>query len=266
MKFRKECFISNVIKVDIQQGTVSVEEDGVTTTHKLETAEAFRIISQIWLRAGWDNKYVYTFTWLGRPIIQLPEDLLRLQEVIYRIKPDVIIETGVAHGGSLTFYASLCKLMAKGRVIGIDVEIRAHNRKAIESHELYPFITLIEGNSINPLIVETVRGHVKPRDTVIVLLDSNHTKAHVLAELNAYAPLVSNGSYIVAMDGIMEDVVGAPRTQPDWTWNNPRQAALEFAASNAEFVIEEPAFLFNESEITERVTYWPSAFLKRVRQ
>jgi cephalosporin hydroxylase len=255
-----------MIKVDIQQGTVSVEEDGVTTSHKLDTAEAFKIISEIWLRAGWDNKYVYTFTWLGRPIIQLPEDLLRLQEIIYRIKPDVIIETGVAHGGSLIFYASLCKAMAKGRVIGIDVEIRAHNRRAVESHELYPFITLIEGNSVSSLVVETVKGEVKPHETVIVLLDSNHSKAHVLAELNAYAPLVTQDSYIVAMDGIMENLAGAPRTEPDWTWNNPRQAALEFVNSNPEFVIEEPPFLFNESQIAERVTYWPSAYIKRVRQ
>src|SRR5262249_38401608 len=104
----------------------------------------------------------------------------------------------------------------------------------------------------------------KPGETVIVFLDSNHTKAHVLAELNAYAPLVSPNSYIVAMDGIMEEIAGAPRTQPDWTWNNPRQAALEFVALHPEFAVEEPAFLFNESHITERVTYWPSAFLKRV--
>ena len=113
-----------MIKVDLEQGTVSVEEDGVTTTHRLDTTEAFNVISDVWLRAGWDNKYVYSFTWLGRPIIQLPEDMFRLQEVIHSIAPDVIVETGVAHGGSLVFYASLCKAMGRGRVIGVDVEIR----------------------------------------------------------------------------------------------------------------------------------------------
>ncbi|HEU4432103.1 MAG TPA: CmcI family methyltransferase, partial [Pyrinomonadaceae bacterium] len=160
--------------------------------------------------------------------------------------------------------ASLCKAMGTGRVIGVEVEIRPHNRSAIEAHELSSYITLIEGDSIAPSIVEQVKAQLRPGETVMVLLDSNHSKAHVLGELNAYAPLVTPGSYAVAMDGIMAEIVGAPRTQPDWSWNNPRQAALEFVAAHPEFEIEEPAFLFNESRITERVTYWPSAFLKRV--
>src|SRR5207253_7391169 len=171
-----------------------------------------------------------SFTWMGRPVIQLPDDMLRIQEVIFAIQPDVVIETGVAHGGSLIFYASLCKAMEKGRVIGIDIEIRAHNRAAIESHFLFPFITLIEGSSTEPSTVERVRAHLKPGERTLILLDSNHTKEHVLNELRAYAPLVSPGSYIVATDGIMEQVAGAPRTQPDWTWNNPKQAALQFVA------------------------------------
>ena len=253
-----------MIKVDIEQGLVSVEEDGVSTTHRLDTAEAFNIISDIWLRAGWDNKYVYSFTWLGRPIIQLPEDMFRLQELIHSVRPDVIVETGVAHGGSLVFYASLCKAIGHGRVIGIDIEIRPHNRAAIESHTLSSFITLIEGSSIDPTIVERVRSHIQPGERVMVLLDSCHSKDHVLTELSAYSKLVSPGSYIVPMDGIMEKVVGGPRTEPDWTWNNPRQAALEFVRANPEFVIEEPAFAFNEGNVSERVTYWPSAFIKRI--
>lgn len=254
-----------MIKVDIEQGTVTVEKDGLTSTHGLATPEAFRIISDVWLRAGWDNKYVYSFTWLGRPIIQLPEDMFRLQELIHTLRPDVIVETGVAHGGSLVFYASLCKAMDHGRVIGIDVEIRPHNRAAIESHPLKSLITLIEGSSIDPGVVEQVRSQIGPDERVLVLLDSCHTKEHVLGELSAYSRFVSPGSYIVAMDGIMESVVGGPRTQPDWAWNNPRQAALEFVAANSDFVIEEPAFLFNEGNVSERVTYWPSAFIKRVR-
>ena len=252
-----------MIKVDLKQGTVSVDEDGVTTTHRLDTAEAFNIISDVWLRAGWDNKYVYSFTWLGRPIIQLPEDMFRLQEVIHSLRPDLIVETGVAHGGSLVFYASLCKSMGCGRVIGVDVEIRPHNRAAIESHALSPLITLIEGSSIDPAVVEQVSSQIEPGEKVLVLLDSCHTKQHVLAELSAYSKLVSPGSYIVAMDGIMEKVVGGPRTEADWSWNNPRQAALEFVADRPEFTIEEPSFIFNEGNVSQRVTYWPSAFIKR---
>ena len=230
----------------------------------MASPEAFRAVSRAWLRCGWDAKYVYSFSWMGRPFIQLPEDVLRVQEVIYRVKPDVIVETGIAHGGSLIFYASLCKAIGRGRVIGIDIEIRPHNRHAIEAHEMKPLIALIEGSSIDPAIVGRVRSLVQPGETVLVLLDSNHTKAHVLAELEAYGPLVTPGSYIVATDGIMQQVAGAPRTAPDWAWNNPLQAANEFAARHPEFTHEEPELPFNEGVVTERVTYWPQGFLRRL--
>jgi cephalosporin hydroxylase len=226
--------------------------------------EAFRILSQIWLRSGWDNKYVYSFSWLGRPVVQLPEDLIRIQEIIYTVRPDVIIETGVAHGGSLVFYATLCHAMANGRVIGIDVEIRPHNRTAIEAHPLFPLITLIEGSSVQTGTVEQARAQIRSDETVMVLLDSCHTKEHVLAELRAYSLLITPGSYIVAMDGITGELVGAPRSQSDWSWNNPRQAALEFVKDNPDFRIEELVFPFNEGNITQRVTYWPGAFIKRL--
>ena len=164
----------------------------------LSDPKAFSLITDLWIRSGWDTKYVYGFSWLGRPVIQLPEDMLRIQEVIYDIKLDVIVETGVAHGGSLVFYASLCTAMGKGRVIGIDIEIRPHNRKAIEEHHLSPLITLVEGSSVDLDIVNTVKDQIGSAETVLVLLDSNHLKEHVLAELEAYAPFVSPGSYIVA--------------------------------------------------------------------
>jgi cephalosporin hydroxylase len=253
----------DTISVDYQKGEVRVMSAGHEAIHPIGTPEAFRALSRAWLRSGWDNKYVYAFTWLGRPIIQLPEDMVRIQEVIYTLRPDLIIETGVAHGGSLIYYASLCKLVGSGRVIGVDVEIRPHNRTAIEVHPLSPYITLVEGSSIDGQVIAKVKSLAADAKTVLVFLDSCHSKAHVLAEIQAYAPLVSPGSYIVAMDGIMEEVTGAPRTQPDWTWNNPKRAAIEFVRSNPEFQIEEPAFLFNESDISERVTYWPSAFIKR---
>ncbi|MFN0314720.1 MAG: cephalosporin hydroxylase family protein [Burkholderiales bacterium] len=252
------------LTIDLDAGTLHSDTLASGCAIPIGSPEAFSLISKAWLRSGWDAKYVYGFTWMGRPIIQLPEDMLRMQEVIYRVRPSVIIETGVAHGGSLVFYASLLQAMGTGRVIGIDVHIRPGNREAIENHELAHRISLIEGSSTGAKAAATVRSEISARDTVLVMLDSNHTRDHVLAELMAYGPLVTPGSYIVAADGIMAQVKGAPRTQPDWDWNNPMEAAKLFAASDPRFVIEEPAFAFNEGQITQRVTYWPGAFIKRI--
>ena len=250
--------------VDYEKNVVEVTDDeGHRHVYPFASAEAFREISKAWLRIGWDTKYVYGFTWLGRPIIQLPDDMIRLQEVIYAIRPDVIIETGIAHGGSLVFSASLCQMMGKGRVVAVDIEIRPQNREAIEAHPLSQRITMIEGNSIADDIVSQVKDQVHPGDSVLVLLDSNHSRDHVMQELLAYGPLVTPGSYIVAMDGIMQDVVGAPRTDPDWDFNNPQTAVRDFLQDHPEFVLEEPAHPFNEGMIDERVTYWPNCFLKR---
>lgn len=241
------------------------DENGQDTLIDIGTPEAFRVLSQLWLRSGWDTKYVYSFSWMGRPVIQLPEDMLRIQEIIYRVRPDVIIETGVAHGGSLVYYASLFNAMGKGRVVGVDIEIRQGNRDAIEAHEMFKYITLIEGSSIDDGIVGQVREQVAPSDRGMVILDSNHTRAHVLAELRAYSAFVAVDSYVVACDGIMQEVVGAPRTSPEWVTDNPQSAVADFLAECDDFVLEEPAFLFNEGQITDRVTYWPNAFLRRVK-
>jgi cephalosporin hydroxylase len=230
----------------------------------LFSPEAFALLSREWLRVGWSLKHVYSFTWLGRPLIQLPEDALRIQEVIYTVKPDVIVETGIAHGGGLIFYASLCKAIGRGRVIGVDVKIRAHNRRAIETHELSGMITLIEGNSTSPTVVAQVREQIRTGEQVLVILDSNHTKAHVAAELEAYAPLVTPGSYLVATDGSMEFLADVPRGKPEWTWDNPKAAAAEFAARRTDFRLEEPVWKFNEGQIRDRVTHWPGAYLRRL--
>lgn len=251
------------ITIDIDRKTLTVETGNDIKTLDLYSKEAFEKISHQWLRVGWNQKYTYTFSWMGRPVIQLPEDMIRIQEVIYRVKADVIIETGIAHGGSLIFYASLCKVIGRGRVIGVDTEIRLHNRQAIESHELFPYITLIEGSSTDKDIVDRVKSLVKQSETVLIILDSNHTKQHVLDELEAYHDLVSSGSYIVATDGIMNDLYDVPRGYPDWKWNNPAAAAAEFAQKYPEFVIEQPAWPFNESNLTKNITHWPGAFLKR---
>jgi cephalosporin hydroxylase len=252
-----------VITVDLEAGTVTVEEDGTRSTHGLATPEAFALISRVWLRAGWDAKHVYSFTWMGRPIIQLPEDLIRVQEAIYAVRPAVIIETGVAHGGSLVFYASLLKAMGGGRVIGVDIEIRPHNRRAIEAHELADMITLVEGSSTDPAVVGRVRAMIQPEDRVFVMLDSNHSRQHVLDELGAYAELVTPGSYMVAADGIMADLGGAPRSQPDWAWNNPKGAVADFLTTHRDFEAARPPFAFNEGVVVEPVTYWPDGWLKK---
>lgn len=254
-----------ITSIDEQAGEVIVRDGDREDRFSLSSAEGFEAVSRAWLRAGWDAKHVYGFSWFGRPIIQLPDDLIRIQEVIYAIKPDVLIETGVAHGGSLIFYASLFKAMERGRVVGIDIEIRPHNRSAIEAHELFPLISLIEGSSTDPSIAAKAQSHIKSGETVMVLLDSNHSYDHVYRELELYAPTVSLGSYIVVTDGIMEQVTGAPRTNPDWSRNNPRQAALDFVAKNADFVIAEPVWPFNEGTARSRVTYWPDGFVKRIK-
>lgn len=252
------------IIIDDVENILTIETSANKKYISLYSKEAFEIISHQWLKMGWNEKYIYTFSWMGRPVIQLPEDMIRIQEVIYRIKPDVIIETGVAHGGSLIYYASLCKAMEKGRIIGIDIEIRPHNRTAIENHELASYITLIEGDSTDNAIVNQVKALVNPNEIVLVILDSNHVKHHVLKELNAYSPLVTKGSYIVATDGHMKDLHDVPRGEPEWIWDNPTEAALEFTAKSPEFVIEQPEWAFNESELTENITHWPGAYLRRV--
>lgn len=251
------------IILDTKAKTLGIEQNGEQCVIPLYSKETFELISNLWLKVGWNQKYTYTFSWLGRPIIQLPEDMVRIQEVIYRVKPDVIIETGVAHGGSLVYYASLCKTMGKGRVIGIDIEIRPHNRKAIESHEMFPLITLIESNSTDPKTVKRVRDLAKSSETVLVILDSCHTKQHVSDELEAYHDLVTVGSYIVVTDGIMKDLHDTPRGKPEWSRDNPAAAAAEFVQEHPEFVIEQPPWPFNESELSVNITHWTGAWLLR---
>jgi cephalosporin hydroxylase len=229
----------------------------------LYSKEAFELISFQWLKIGWDQKYPYTFSWLGRPIIQIPEDLLRVQEVIYSIKPDIIIETGVAHGGSLIYYASLCKLIGKGRVVGIDIEIRPHNRKAIESHELHPLIYLIEGNSTDARIIKQVKALIQPEEKVLIILDSCHSKQHVISELNAYHGLVTVGSYLIATDGVTKYLCDVPRGKTEWERDNPQEAVKEFLKGHPEFKMEQPEWIFNESKLAKNITHWPKAWLKR---
>jgi cephalosporin hydroxylase len=253
------------ISIDTCSNTLHCEEGGEKTATELYSDRAFEILSDLWLKVGWNQKYPYTVSWLGRPIIQAPEDIVRTQEVFWQVRPTLVIETGVAHGGSLVFSASLLKAMGiDGRVIGIDIEIRPHNRQAIEAHPLAPMIHLMEGSSTDEEIVGQVSEFIAHEDRVLVILDSCHSKAHVARELQLYHRFVTPGSYIVATDGSMRDLHNAPRGNPEWINDHPAAAAQEFAASNPEFVLEQPARSFNESTLTKNITHWPDAWLRRL--
>jgi cephalosporin hydroxylase len=251
------------ITIDLTEQSLTVDDGGALTNKPLYSDEAFESLSEVWLKVAWNQRYPYTFSWFGRPIIQLPEDLVRVQEVIYRVKPDVIVETGVAHGGSLMFYASLCKAMGHGRVIGVDIQIRPHNRAAIESHELAEYIELIEGSSTASETVEAVRRLLAPGARVMVILDSNHSFSHVFQELEAYAGMVSPGSYVVATDGVTRILTDVPRGKPEWSRDNACEAVARFLEQHSEFTLEQPAWPFNESTLTRNITCWPNAYLRR---
>jgi len=254
-----------ILRIDTDAAVIEVEEEHGTRVVPFGDPEAFALVSKAWLRVGWDVKYVYRFTWLGRPIIQLPEDIVRLQEMVYRTQPDVIVESGVAHGGSLVLFASLCEAMGHGSVVGVDIDIRPHNREAIESHVLFPRITLVEGDSTDEATFTQVQDAVGAAERVLVVLDSNHSKEHVLAELRLYSSLVSVGSYLFVADGIMPEFAGAPRSSADWRWDNPRSAVEEFLAEHDGFEREFPAPMFNEGVAETDVTYSPGGWLRRVR-
>lgn len=199
--------------------------------------ETLREVTRQWLVAATKHEYSYHFTWLGRPVIQFPQDLLALQEIVWRVRPDLIIETGIARGGSLIFYASLLELLGgDGRVVGIDLDIRPHNRAEIEGHPLFPRITMVEGSSTDPRVVGQVQELARGRERVMVVLDSNHTHAHVAEELRLYSPLVTPGSYLVVLDTMIEDLPDELWTDRPWgKGNNPGSAVREFLAGTDRF-------------------------------
>ena len=218
--------------------------------------EALTASAAAFIRTSVASKYSYNFTWMGRPIIQYPQDMAAMQELIWRIKPDLIIETGIAHGGSLIFSASMlaqldmCEAIEAGetldpkksrrKMLGIDIEIRPHNRAAIEAHPMASRIQMIQGSSIAPDIVEQVKAVAQGFGRIIVCLDSNHTRDHVLAELEAYAPLTSVGSYCVVFDTVVEDLPA--EMFPDRPWgrgDNPKTAVREYLKTHSEFEIDE---------------------------
>lgn len=187
-----------------------------------------------------EYRYSYNFTWLGRPVIQYPQDLIAMQEIVWNVKPDLIIETGVAHGGSLVFYASLLQLLAgSGRVLGIDVEIRPDNRAAIEAHPMSARIQLVQGSSVDASVVARVAAQAGQAERVMVVLDSNHTHEHVLRELELYSPLVTRGSYLVVFDTAIEDMPKSAFVDRPWgPGNNPATAVKAFLQTNRRFEVD----------------------------
>ena len=207
-------------------------------------------------------QYSYNFLWMGRPVIQYPQDIMAMQEIIWEIKPDLIIETGIAHGGSLILYASLLELIGKGEVLGVDIDIRSHNMTEIEAHSMFKRINMIEGSAIDMEIINKVKAIAAGKETVLVVLDSNHTHQHVLEELKAYAPLVSINSYIIVFDTIVENLPSdyLPGLKRPWDiGNNPMTAVDEFLRDNNNFEIDYAI----DNKILISVA--PRGYLKRVK-
>lgn len=206
-------------------------------------------------------KYSYNFTWLGRPIIQYPQDIVAMQEIIWQVKPDLIIETGIAHGGSLIFYASMMEILGgDGHVLGIDIDIREHNRVEIENHRMYKRITMIEGSSVDQEIIRQVNEFSKGNKRILVALDSNHTHDHVYKELQFYSPLVTKDSYLVVFDTVIEDM--PEDFFPDRLWgkgNNPKTAVYEFLKTNDRFEIDK------EIQNKLLITVAPDGYLKCIK-
>ncbi len=217
--------------------------------------------SLTWLSNASVHKYSYNFSWMGRPIIQFPQDIVAMQEIIWKVKPQLIIETGIAHGGSLIFYASMLELLGgDGMVVGIDIDIRARNRIEIEKHPMYKRIKMIQGSSIEKDVVSQVYEIAKGSSPILVVLDSMHTHAHVLGELRAYSPLVTNDSYLVVFDTVIEDMPEDFFQDRPWgKGNNPKTAVWEFLKSNDRFEVDK------EVENKLLITVAPNGYLKCIK-
>lgn len=235
---------------------------------------AFETLSQDWLRESMQRRYVYNFDWMGRPIIQYPQDMAAMQEIVWQTRPDLIIETGIAHGGSLILSASLLAMLdyadaaqagemldpanPRRRVVGIDIDIRDHNRAAIESHPMARRISMIEGSSIAAQTVQRVKDAVGDAQRVMVCLDSMHTHDHVMAELNAYAPLVSKGCYCIVFDSFVEDMPQGFFADRPWdVGDNPKTALHSWLKTNPDFEID------RDMATKLQVTVAPDGFLRR---
>jgi cephalosporin hydroxylase len=206
------------------------------------------------------SRYSYNFTWLGRPIIQYPQDIIAIQEIIYQVQPDLIIETGIAHGGSLILHASICELIGKGEVLGVDIDIREHNKSEILNHRMSKRISMIQGSSIDEAIVKQVAERAAGKEKVLVILDSNHTHDHVLNEMKWYAPFVTKDSYMLVFDTVVEDLANDIYDNRPWgVGDNPKTAVWEFLKTNDDFVID------TAMDDKLLISVAPSGFLKKVK-
>ena len=241
--------------------TDTFELEKLENIRKLGQSDDLRALSMKWIADVSRHKYSYHFTWLGRPVIQFPQDLVAMQEIIWRVRPSLIIETGVARGGSLVFYASLLELVGGDRrVVGIDIDVREHNRLEIEKHPLAQRIDLVEGSSVEPRVIETVNEMARDRRPILVVLDSNHTSDHVLKELEAYSPLVTRDSYLVVFDTVIEEMPEG--FFPDRPWgkgDNPKTAVQEFLRGTDRFVVDE------EYDAKLLITVAPGGYLRCVK-
>lgn len=244
--------MSNPILQFIEERIQRIRRNGRDISLKAAASE-FNIASNT-------AQYSYNFSWMGRPIIQYPQDMIAMQELIWEIQPDLIIETGIAHGGSLIYYASLLELIGHGEVLGIDIDIREHNRKEIENHPMFKRIRMIQGSSVSGETAEQVRKAAEGKGKIMVCLDSNHTHEHVLQELELYAPFVTLGSYLVVFDTIVEDL--PDNYLPGRAWSkgdNPKTAVWEFLKKHDNFEIDTSI----DNKILVSVA--PQGYLKRIR-
>ena len=241
----------NPIQQFEQERSERIARNGSDTALR-EAAEQFNVASN-------RSQYSYNFSWMGRPIIQYPQDMIAMQELIWQIRPDVIVETGIAHGGSLIFYASILQLTGKGRVIGVDIDIREHNRNAIEQHPMYRHITMIQGSSVDAAVVDQVRQMIMPGEVVMVLLDSNHTHDHVIQEMKLYHNMVTPGSYLVVFDTIIENMPRGMYNRPWDVGNNAKTAVIEFLRNHPEFEID------HEMDNKLLISVAPQGYLRRTK-
>ncbi|MDA1313144.1 MAG: CmcI family methyltransferase [Acidobacteria bacterium] len=247
---------------DTAARTLTVE-NGESATHDLYSRASFEHISRQWVRIGWSLRYYSGFTWMGLPVLQLPDDLVRFQEVIWDVRPSLVIETGVYQGGSLLFHASLCKAIGAGRVVGVDINVPSSLREAISDHMLGSHITLIEGDSASPEVSAKIERLREPGETTLVLLDSDHSRAHVRRELEAYAPLVTPGSYLIVADTIVRDLADVPGGDPSWAEDNPAAAVEDFLAAHPEFERAPRVSQTSVENLPAAVSYWQGGWLRR---
>lgn len=246
--------------------TLQFEAERAARIEQLGQDQDFQKQSRDWLELSMRRQYVYNFSWLGRPIIQNPIDIMAMQELLWAVQPDLVIETGIAHGGSIIFSASMLELIAAcggnpdARVLGIDIDIREHNKQAILQHPMSKRITMLQGSSVAPEIVAQVQAAAEGKQRVMVFLDSNHTHEHVLAELEAYAPLVTKDSYCVVFDTFVEDVPADVFENRPWQpGNSPKTAVHQYLQRHPEFEID------RAMQHKLQITVAPDGFLRRVK-